>query len=36
MIFPANHLTAAKMGFKPNQTATNLQHENVNNIDKKL
>ena len=25
-IFPSNHLTRAKINFKPNQTATKLQH----------
>jgi len=27
MIFPANHFTSAKAHFKPNQSATELQHK---------
>jgi len=29
-IFPADHLTGAKMGFKPNQNATNWQYKHLN------
>jgi len=29
MIFPANHLTGAKMGSKPDQTATKLQYKGL-------
>jgi len=30
-IFPANHLTGAKIQIKPNQNATKLQHKKPNN-----
>jgi len=34
-IFAANHLTGQKTQFTANQTATKLQHRNLNNIYKK-